>query len=124
MEEDEEEKEKEEKEDPSLHSVVKLLKNLSVKVDSKFDEVQASLLSVRNDMTVLKENMITQEIFQKLEVRDEKLEGLVESRIQEPSSFFFSSKNLKLYFDSEYLRHIFHQFVSYSRNSFEIYYSI
>ena len=41
-------------------------------------------------MAVLKENMITQEIFQKLEDRVEKLEGLMESRIQEPSSEIYA----------------------------------
>ena len=68
------------KEDPSLASVVRLLENLSVKIDTmdaKFIDVQSSLESIRSDITTLKANMVTQEIFQKLEDRVEKLESLM-----------------------------------------------
>ena len=46
-------------------------------MDSKFDDVQESLSSVRKDIAVLKESMVTKEVFQKLEDRVEKLESVL-----------------------------------------------
>ena len=50
------------------------IKKLSLKVDNKFDEIQCSLESVKDEVSKLKANMVTHDIFQKLEDRVDKIE--------------------------------------------------
>ena len=61
--------------DPDLRAIMAEIKKLSLKVDNKFDEIQSSLESVKDEVSKLKANMVTHDIFQKLEDRVDKIES-------------------------------------------------
>ena len=55
------------------------IKKLSLKVDNKFDEIQCSLESVKDEVSKLKANMVTHDIFQKLEDRVDNIESQIQN---------------------------------------------